>query len=95
MRWSELCLEEKYKATSVAGMDMTEERRHLELCMDYIERHFEDQEEHAKIYSKCAWLLAGIHYLSKNYMETIRYCERGIDGIGGEITITLFYAAIV
>ncbi len=74
-----MCLEEKYKAASVAGMDMTEERRHLELCMDYIERHFEDQEEHAKIYSKCAWLLAGIHYLSKNYMETIRYCERGIE----------------
>ena len=72
-------LEEKYKTASVTDMDMTEEKQHLEICMNYIERHFEDPEEHAKIYSKCAWLLAGIHYLSKNYIDTIRYCERGIE----------------
>ena len=72
-------LEEKYKTASVTDMDMTEEKQHLEICMNYIKQHFEDPEEHAKIYSKCAWMLAGIHYLSKNYIDTIRYCERGIE----------------
>lgn len=40
-------------------------KRHLELCLDYIEKHFRGDEEYAKLLSKCAWLVGGICYLKK------------------------------
>lgn len=59
----------------------TEEKRHLEILMGYIDRHFTDEEEHAKIYSKCAWLLARVCFAEENYRKTISLCEKGMEGL--------------
>ncbi|MDE7476724.1 MAG: helix-turn-helix transcriptional regulator, partial [Lachnospiraceae bacterium] len=72
-------LEEKYQDTPMTDTDMTKEKQHLELCMNYMDQHFEDGEEHAKIFSKCAWLLSGIYYLEKNYIKATRLCEKGME----------------
>lgn len=58
-----------------------EEKRHLEILMCYIDRHFTDEEEHAKIYSKCAWLLARVCFAEGNYVQTISLCEKGLEGL--------------
>lgn len=52
-------------------------KQHLERCMDYIENHFSDDEECAKLVGKCAWLTAGICYLEKDYVQTIVFCKKG------------------
>lgn len=54
-------------------------KQHLERCMDYIENHFSDDEECAKLVGKCAWLTAGICYLEKDYVQTIVFCKKGIE----------------
>ncbi len=62
-------------------VEKTTEKKHLRSCMGYIDRHFTDDEEHAKIYAKCAWLLARIEYHDGNYMQTIVLCESGLEGL--------------
>lgn len=59
----------------------TVEKEHLEICMRYIDRYFTDGEEHAKIYAKCAWLLARIDYCEGNYMQSMVLCEKGMEGL--------------
>lgn len=54
-------------------------KRHLELCLDYIEKHFRGDEEYAKLLSKCAWLVGGICYLEKDYVQVMVFCKKGID----------------
>lgn len=54
-------------------------KQHLERCMDYIENHFSDDEECAKLVGKCAWLTAGICYLEKDYLQAVVYCKKGMD----------------
>ncbi len=54
-------------------------KQHLERCMDYIENHFSDDEECAKLVGKCAWLTAGICYLEKDYVQTIVFCKKGME----------------
>lgn len=56
-------------------------KNHLGICMNYIESHFEDEEERAKLISKCAWLTGGLYYMDKNYVQTMAYCEKGIEGL--------------
>ena len=70
-------MEENFDENSVREMT----KSHLESCMDYINQHFEDNEEHAKLYSKCAWLLGGICYLEKDYVQVMVHCEKGIEGL--------------
>lgn len=53
-------------------------KHHLERCMNYIENHFSDDEERAKLISKCAWLTARICYLEKDYMQAIVSCKKGV-----------------
>lgn len=54
-------------------------KSHLEICMDYIEKHFNGDEEYAKLVSKCAWLLGEICYLEKDYAQAKIFCEKGIE----------------
>jgi len=56
-----------------------EEKRNLEILMCYIDKHFTDEEEHAKIYSKCAWLLARVCFAEGDYIQTLSLCEKGIE----------------
>lgn len=54
-------------------------RRHLESCMNYIRLHFEGDQEHSKLCSKCSWLLARICYQNENYVQSCAFCEQGIE----------------
>lgn len=54
-------------------------KRHLELCMDYIEYHFHGDEEYAKLTSKCTWLIGKICYLEQDYMQAIVFCKKGME----------------
>lgn len=58
-----------------------EEKRHLEILMAYIDKNFTDDEEHAKIYSKCVWLLATICFKEGDYLHTMSLCEKGMQGL--------------
>lgn len=51
----------------------------LQRYMDYIEKQFGGDEECAKLTSKCAWLLGGICYLEKEYMQAAAFCRKGIE----------------
>ncbi|MDE6983865.1 MAG: helix-turn-helix domain-containing protein [Lachnospiraceae bacterium] len=53
----------------------------LQRYMDYIEKQFGGDEECAKLTSKCAWLLGGICYLEKDYMQAVAFCQKGIRGL--------------
>ncbi|MDE7205130.1 MAG: hypothetical protein K2O91_25245 [Lachnospiraceae bacterium] len=55
--------------------------RHLEQCMEYIEKHFKDEEEKAKICSKCTWLLARTYFEQGETVRAMVLCEKGIDGL--------------
>lgn len=57
------------------------EKGHLRICMEYIDRYFTDDEEHAKIYAKCAWLLARVYYSEGNYVQAMTLCEKGMEGL--------------
>ncbi len=54
-------------------------KRHLALCMDYIEYHFHGDEEYAKLTSKCTWLIGKICYLEQDYMQAIVFCKKGME----------------
>ncbi len=56
-----------------------ESEQHLQSCMKYIEDHFTDCEEHAKILAKCVWLRARIAYHQEKYVQVMALCERGIE----------------
>ena len=72
---------ERIRIERKTDVEKTTEKKHLRSCMGYIDRHFTDDEEHAKIYAKCAWLLARIEYHDGNYMQTIVLCESGLEGL--------------
>lgn len=56
-----------------------EAEKHLEACMRYIEGHFTDREENAKVYAKCAWLLARVCFARREYGEAAALCEAGLE----------------
>lgn len=64
-----------------ADKETNTEKRHLEILMNYINEHITDEEEHAKIYSKCTWLLATIYFNEKNYLQTITLCAKGLESL--------------
>lgn len=70
---------EKVRIEQNSGNDQVESERHLESCMKYIDDHFTDCEEHAKIFAKCVWLRARIAYYQEKYIQVIALCERGIE----------------
>ena len=53
--------------------------QHLKNCMRYIDLHFTDDEEHAKIFAKCTWLRAQIAYHNGKYIQVITLCEKSIE----------------
>ncbi len=72
---------ERVESESDAHTDLSLHIEHLEQCMRYIDRHFTDGEEHAKICAKCAWLLAKA-YLSQNQTtQAMVTCEKGINAL--------------
>ena len=79
---------ERIKAEEKSLQEKSEEKRHLELCMNYIEQHFEDEGECAKIYSKCAWLLARIYYQEEQYLMAMHLCEQAMERLRRN---TIFY----
>lgn len=54
-------------------------RASLEKCRCYIDNHFADEEEHAKIYAKCVWLLAQDFYVCQEYAKVIELCTAGLE----------------
>lgn len=70
---------EKMEMEKMPGSASLEIKSHLEFCMNYINLHFEGDEEHSKLYSKCSWLLAGIYYGDGDYIQACVCCERGIE----------------
>lgn len=50
----------------------------LETCRYYIEHNICDGEEQAKIFSKCAWLLARCELLGKQNEKAMQLCERAL-----------------
>ncbi len=72
---------ERVESESDAHTDLSLHIEHLEQCMRYIDRHFTDGKEHAKICAKCAWLLAKA-YLSQNQTtQAMVTCEKGINAL--------------
>lgn len=53
--------------------------KHLELCRTYIDGHFGDEEEHAKIYAKCVWLLATAYFEKGQSVNAMSLCEKAIE----------------
>lgn len=47
----------------------------LTQCNKYIDQHIHDGEEHAKIYSKCAWLLARCNIIKGKLDVAVKICE--------------------
>lgn len=77
-----LALERMCAEAGLEDENMREQvKNHLRFCMNYIESHFDDEEERAKLISKCAWLLGGLYYMEKNYVQTMAYCEKGMEGL--------------
>lgn len=50
-------------------------------CMHYIQQHFTDPQEHAKIFAKCAWLLSYIELEQGNVLEAYGICEEAVEGL--------------
>ncbi|MDE7416007.1 MAG: helix-turn-helix domain-containing protein, partial [Lachnospiraceae bacterium] len=59
----------------------SEEKQHLEILMAYIDKNFTDEEEYAKICSKCIWLLAGIYFNQGDYLHAMALCAKGMEGL--------------
>lgn len=69
---------ERMESESDAHTDLSLHIEHLEQCMRYIDRHFTDREEHAKICAKCAWLLAKAYLNQNQTTQAMVTCEKGI-----------------
>lgn len=70
---------EKMEMEQTSGSASPEIKSHLEACMNYINLHFEGDEEHSKLCSKCSWLLARIYYGNGDYIQACACCERGLE----------------
>ena len=72
---------ERMQSESDAHTDLSLHIEHLEQCMRYIDRHFTDGEEHAKICAKCAWLLAKAYLNQNQTTQAMVTCEKGINAL--------------
>ncbi|MDE7183121.1 MAG: hypothetical protein K2O40_01320 [Lachnospiraceae bacterium] len=70
---------ERVQSEFATHTDLSLHIGHLEQCMRYIDRHFTDREEHAKICAKCAWLLAKAYLKQNQTAQALVTCEKGID----------------
>lgn len=73
----------EYAAQAARQPDTT----NLELCMQYIDRHFTDREEHAKIGAKCAWLLAKAYLDQDQAAKAMVTCGQGISELRSQTMI--------
>lgn len=53
-------------------------KNNLQICLKYIDQHFIN-EEYAKLYSKCIWLLTAVFYQEGEYMQVLALCEKAIE----------------
>lgn len=81
MEMENLLALERVRIETAADSGLQPDPGHLELCMDYIDRHFTDEEEHAKICAKCTWLLAQIYLRQNQAAQAMIVCEKGISGL--------------
>ena len=72
---------ERVESESDAHTDLSLHIEHLEQCMRYIDGHFTDGEEHAKICAKCAWLLAKAYLNQNQTAQAMVTCEKGINAL--------------
>ena len=72
---------ERVQSESAVHTDQSLHIKHLEQCMRYIDRHFTDEEEHAKICAKCAWLLAKAYLNQNQTTQAMVTCEKGINAL--------------
>lgn len=86
---------EQLRIESRPDRDQSTEKWHLEILMDFINENFTDEEEHAKIYSKCAWLLATIYFNEEDYMRTISLCSKGIEGLRRSAILYFMFPLLV
>lgn len=86
---------EQLRIESRPDRDQSTEKWHLEILMDFINENFTDEEEHAKIYSKCAWLLATIYFNEEDYMRTISLCSKGIEGLRRNAILYFMFPLLV
>lgn len=69
------------KAGGTPSVMLADVKTHIEACIVYIEKHFEDVEERAKLLGKGTWLLGRLLYQEGSYMQTLILCEKGIEGL--------------
>lgn len=60
----------------------------LKKLMFYIDTHYTDEEEKAKIYPKCAWLLGQSYYMEGKEEEAYEICEMGITSLAQNGVLT-------
>lgn len=53
----------------------------LEECLEYIRRHFTDEQEYAKIFAKCVWLLSYIRLERGQVPEAYEICEEAVEAL--------------
>lgn len=53
----------------------------LEKLADYLEKYYTDEEERAKVYPQCMWLLAEVYVGEKRYEDACERCRAGIDSL--------------
>jgi len=53
----------------------------LKSCRDYINKNVTDEEEHAKVYAKCGWLLSKIYIGQGRIARAYDCCEEAIEGL--------------
>lgn len=66
----------------------------LEKCFHYIEQHFTDEEEKAKVFSKCVWLLTQVDKDESHNKELLIRCEKAMDMLR-KCAITYFMLPLI
>ena len=72
---------EKVNIEKKLDEEKLKEKKHLNIYINYIDKHFVDDEEHSKIYAKCVWLLACVYYNEGKYLHVMSLCENGMEGL--------------
>lgn len=73
-----------YAKTQIAigtGEELAEAEVLLATCKQFIDERISDEEEHAKIFAKCAYLLAGLYLRHGNLVQAKQLAERAFQNL--------------